>query len=240
MSKNIYRVKKKSDLDEIIRKNFYKPICIIFISKSSDNELYDNLCLTLIALSKNNSYNMIVVIDFDDFIDNINYFESIKNNLPYFMAYFKGKQIGYCDNADNFIPLITNHIEQIHSSYLDKLISIFNSDSNTQHNYQDNNNEYQGPKENQENNENNEYEEQENQDNQVNEENQENQKNHDNKENNNDNNEDDENNEDNENINDEIESETEIETENTEMIRKQKERLKKLKKLKELQKKLNS
>ena len=36
MSKNIYRVNKKSDLDEIMRNNYYKPICIVFVSKLSN------------------------------------------------------------------------------------------------------------------------------------------------------------------------------------------------------------
>ena len=40
MSKNIYRIKKKGDLDEIMRNNFLKPICIIFTSKSSDENSY--------------------------------------------------------------------------------------------------------------------------------------------------------------------------------------------------------
>ena len=92
MSKNIYRVNKKSDLDEIMKNNFYKPICIVFISKSQNN-MYNDLSSTLLTLSKVNSYIMTVIIDFDNFIDNIGYFSSIKNNIPYFMAFFKVKVI---------------------------------------------------------------------------------------------------------------------------------------------------
>ena len=76
MSKNIYRVSKKSDLDEIMKNNFYKPICITFVSKSSNPKLYLDITTSLLAISKTLSYNMILIIDFDDFIDNINYFSA--------------------------------------------------------------------------------------------------------------------------------------------------------------------
>ena len=128
MSKNIYRVNKKSDLDEIMRNNFYKPICIIFLSKLMDEKFYSDICTTLLTVSKKNTYNMTILIDFDNFIDNIDYFSNIKSNIPNFLAYFKGKNIGTCDNKDNFIPLIINLMEQIHSSYLSKLMNIFNQE----------------------------------------------------------------------------------------------------------------
>ena len=126
MSKNIYRVNKKSDLDEIIKNNFYKPICLIFVSKSADAKLYNDITVSLLAISKEQQYNMLVIIDFDDFIDNINYFGSIKDNTPYFISYFKGKTINMCDNKENFIPLVINHLEKIHTSYINKLIAAFN------------------------------------------------------------------------------------------------------------------
>jgi hypothetical protein len=126
MSKNIYRVNKKSDLDEIIKNNFYKPICLVFLSKSADTKMYNDITVSLLAISKEQPYNMIIIIDFDDFIDNINYFSSIKNNIPYFISYFKGKTINMCDDKDNFIPLVINHLEKIHTSYINKLINVFN------------------------------------------------------------------------------------------------------------------
>ena len=136
MSKNIYRVNKKSDLDEIIKNNFYKPICITFVSKSSNPKLYNDITVSLLAISKVQTYNLIVVIDFDDFIDNINYFSSIRSNLPYFISYFKGKNINGCENSDNFIPIITSLMEQIHSNYLNKLTLLFseNKDKNEKNN----------------------------------------------------------------------------------------------------------
>jgi len=131
MSKNIYRVNKKTDLDEIMKNNMYKPICICFLSKSKNQDIYDDLSSTILTISKINTYSMNIIIDFDNFTDdfngNVGYFDSIKNNTPYFMAFFKGKIIATCDNSENFIPIVANHLEQIHSTYLDKLTSIFDN-----------------------------------------------------------------------------------------------------------------
>lgn len=145
MSKNIYRVNKKSDLDDIMKNNLYKPICICFLKKSKDLDLWNNLSSTLLTISKINTYSMNILIDFDNFVDDFNggvgYFDSIKNNTPYFMAFFKGKTIAMCDNNDNFIPIVINHLEQIHSTYVNKLLSIFdNSENNNQNNENNENN----------------------------------------------------------------------------------------------------
>jgi hypothetical protein len=135
MSKNIYRVNKKTDLDEIMKNNMYKPICICFLSKSKNQDIYNNLSSTILTISKINTYSMNIIIDFDNFIDDFNgevgYFDSIKNNTPYFMAFFKGKIIATCDNTENFIPIVANHLDQIHSTYLNKLISIFDNPNPT-------------------------------------------------------------------------------------------------------------
>jgi hypothetical protein len=47
MSKNLYRINKKSNLDEIMQKNFFKPIFVIFVSKKSNKTLYDDIATTL-------------------------------------------------------------------------------------------------------------------------------------------------------------------------------------------------
>ena len=75
MSKNLYRINKKSDLDEIMKNNFLKPICIIFVSKTMDKKLYDDIAITLKSLSKQLTYSMILIVDFDDFVDNLNFFD---------------------------------------------------------------------------------------------------------------------------------------------------------------------
>jgi hypothetical protein len=126
MSKNIYRVNKKSDLDEIMKNNFLKPICIIFVSKSMDKKLYDDVATSIKAISKQLTYSMILIIDFDDFIDNMNFFTTIKENVPNFIAYFKGKQMANCSDKDNFIPLIISLMDQIHGSYVNRLMNAFN------------------------------------------------------------------------------------------------------------------
>jgi len=131
MSKNIYRVNKKTDLDEIMKNNMYKPICICFLSKSLNNTIYEDLTSTLLTISKLNTYMMNIIIDFDNFTDDFNgsngYFDSIKNNTPYFMAFFKGKIIAITDNSENFIPIVINHLEKIHETYIGKLSMIFDN-----------------------------------------------------------------------------------------------------------------
>ena len=213
MSKNIYRVNKKSDLDEIMRNNFYKPICIVFVSKLMDTKIYEEIATALMTISKKNTYTMHIIIDFDNFIDNIDYFSNIKTNLPYFLAYFKGKNIGTCDSKDNFIPLIINSMDQIHNSYVSKLMTIFNQE---QHKEEEINNQENNKENNQVNNQVNE---------EIDEESEE-------EENEN------ESEEDNEELDEEVENESineEIQTNDSELIKREKEKLKKLKELKKLQ-----
>ena len=93
MSKNLYRVGKKSDLDEIIKNNFFKPICIVFTSKEIEKEFEDKIANIFKEVSKKNTYCMYLLINLDNFIDNINFFNQMKINGPNFIAYFKGKQI---------------------------------------------------------------------------------------------------------------------------------------------------
>ncbi len=130
MSKNIYRVNKKSDLDEIMKNNFYKPVCIVFLSKNSNTKVYQEITSAILEMSKHLTYLMIVVIDFDDFIDNNDFFQGIKENVPYFLSFFKGKNIVNCDDKENFIPLIISHMDQIHKSYVNRLIQAFNQEQN--------------------------------------------------------------------------------------------------------------
>jgi hypothetical protein len=132
MSKNLYRVGKKSDLDEIIKNNFFKPICIIFTTKEIEKEFEDKIANLFKEVSKNNTYCMYLLINLDNFIDNINFFNQMKINSPNFIAYFKGKQISgssfICekDSIDNYINTIKNLIDKINSSYVQRLINLFN------------------------------------------------------------------------------------------------------------------
>ena len=136
MSKNLYRINKKSDLDEIMKNNFYKPISIFFLSKNNDKKLYDDVANNLITLSKQLTYCIMLIVNFDDFIDNVNFFDQIKKNLPQMITYFKAKQIAKCDDKDNFIEQISNIMEQIHNSYLQKLMNAFNQSVNNTENEQ--------------------------------------------------------------------------------------------------------
>ena len=101
MSKNLYRVCKKSDLDEIIKNNFFKPICIIFTTKDIVKDFEENIANLFKTISKQNTYCMHLLINLDNFIDNINFFGEMRNNSPNFIAYFKGKQISSFSNSQN-------------------------------------------------------------------------------------------------------------------------------------------
>ena len=133
MSKNIYRINKKTDLDEIMKNNLYKPICICFLSKSRNADIYNDLSLSILTIAKINTYTMNVIIDFDNFTDNFNndvgYFDFIKNKTPCFIAFFKGKIIGSCDNSTTFIPILINHMEQIHKSIIIVILYVFTFDN---------------------------------------------------------------------------------------------------------------
>jgi hypothetical protein len=135
MSKNIYRVNKKSDVDIIFKNNFLKPIFLIFVNDKTDKTLVNEIETTLRALSKKNTYSITLLINLDNFIDNMNFFNQYKENVPSFVSFFQGKQIAeYPDehnNNDNFISIIVNIIEKINLSYVNKLITLFNEDDNT-------------------------------------------------------------------------------------------------------------
>jgi hypothetical protein len=230
MSKNIYRIKKKGDLDEIMRNNFLKPICIVFASKSSDQEFYKNVSETLLAVSKKNSYIMQILIDFDDFIDNIDYFKNIKENLPYFLCFFKGKNIANYDSKENFIPIIINHIEKINESYLNKLMTLFNNEStNTDNNLQQQNINLEEDIENNDN-------KSSNNNSTKNNSTKNNQTESDNKDDDEDEDENEDENEDEDEDEDEKnKAESDTISNNTEKIKKEKQKLKKIKELKKLQ-----
>ena len=135
MSKNIYRVNKKSDVDIIFKNNFLKPIFLIFVNDKIDKTLVNEIETTLRALSKKNTYSITLIINLDNFIDNMNFFNQYKENVPSFVSFFQGKQIAeYPDennNNENFISIIVNIIEKINLSYVNKLITLFNEDDNT-------------------------------------------------------------------------------------------------------------
>jgi uncharacterized protein YjbI with pentapeptide repeats len=132
MSKNLYRVCKKSDLDELIKNNFFKPICIIFTTKKTEKEFEDNIATLFKNLSKHNTYCLHLLINLDNFIDNINFFGEMRNNSPNFIAYFKGRQISSFSNTQNnkelFLSSSKDIINKINASYVQKLVVSFNQD----------------------------------------------------------------------------------------------------------------
>ncbi|AYV80228.1 MAG: hypothetical protein Gaeavirus18_5 [Gaeavirus sp.] len=133
MSKNIYKVKKKIDLDDIMKKNFFRPVFITFVSKKNDGDIYKNIGELLVAMSNTLMYGMFLVIDIDDFADTTEYYKDIYSKTPLFISYFRANRVAiYPDelqnsNADkaNFVASISNLIDRIHSSYVQKLMLLF-------------------------------------------------------------------------------------------------------------------
>ena len=100
MSKNLYRVCKKSDLDEIIKNNFFKPICIIFTTKDTEKDFEDNVAGLFKTLAKQNTYCMHLLINLDNFIDNINFFGKFRNESSVFH-----RRIATPNHMNNFITV---------------------------------------------------------------------------------------------------------------------------------------
>jgi hypothetical protein len=127
MSKNIYRVNKKSDVDIIFKNNLLKPIFLIFVDNKTDTKLVDEIEKTLLVLSKKNTYGVSLLINLDKFTDEMNFFNQYKENTPSFVSFFLGQQITEHsnENSSNFISIIVSIIEKIHSNYVSKLNTLF-------------------------------------------------------------------------------------------------------------------
>lgn len=132
MSKNIYRVNKKSDVDIIFKNNLLKPIFLIFIDNNTDAKLADEIEKTLLVLSKKNTYGVSLLINFDKFTDEMNFFNQYKENTPSFVSFFLGQQITEYSNKDcsNFISIIISIIEKIHLNYVNKLNTFLTANAN--------------------------------------------------------------------------------------------------------------
>ena len=119
MSSNIYRVNKKSDLDELFQDNFYKPICTVLANglKNKDDEFNKNLIETLLSISKVCTYSIIVVIDFDSFDDSTGFYNSIKETNPCFLIYYEASPVVHYSKKDDFIPVISQLISKFNDKY---------------------------------------------------------------------------------------------------------------------------
>ena len=133
MSKNIYRVNKKSDVDIIFKNNLLKPIFLIFVDNKTDTKLVDEIEKALLVLSKKNTYGVSLLINFDKFTDEMNFFNQYKENTPSFVSFFLGQQITEHsnENSSNFISIIVSIIEKIHSNYVNKLNTLFTNATTT-------------------------------------------------------------------------------------------------------------
>jgi len=131
MSKNIYRVNKKSDVDIIFKNNLLKPIFLVFVDNKTDEKLVNEIEKTLLILSKKNTYGVSLIINFDKFTDEMNFFNQYNENLPSFVSFFLGQQVAEhssnnnSNSNNNFISVIVSIIEKIHLNYVSKLNVMF-------------------------------------------------------------------------------------------------------------------
>jgi len=133
MSKNIYRVNKKSDVDIIFKNNLLKPIFLVFVDNKTDEKLVNEIEKTLLILSKKNTYGISLIINFDKFTDEMNFFNQYNENLPSFVSFFLGQQVtehssnsnSNSNSNNNFISVIVSIIEKIHLNYVSKLNVMF-------------------------------------------------------------------------------------------------------------------
>jgi hypothetical protein len=132
MSKNIYRVNKKSDVDIIFKNNLLKPIFLVFVDNKTDDKLINEIEKTLLLLSKKNTYSVTLLINFDKFTDEMNFFNQYNENLPSFVSFFLGQQVTEYsnENSSNFISIIVSIIEKIHLNYVSKLNVMFTDTTN--------------------------------------------------------------------------------------------------------------
>lgn len=126
MSKNIYRLNKKSDLNEIMKINYFKPIYIILLSKSKNSD-YNDIAVSVKELSKELTYCMILLIDMDDFVDETDFFVKMNVELPHFLMYFKYEHLKSITSTikQNFIPDIISTMTSHQENYVEKLKTLF-------------------------------------------------------------------------------------------------------------------
>jgi hypothetical protein len=120
MCRNIYKLKKTIHLNNFLDLNYFKQSCCIFISNTivKNKEFYNGLKKTLIALSNDNVYLSIYLINIDDFEDPDKLYSTLdKTKLHYMMFFRKTKMEEFDSDIFNFIPLITSKIITINDNY---------------------------------------------------------------------------------------------------------------------------
>jgi hypothetical protein len=135
MCRNIYKLKKTIHLNNFLDLNYFKQSCCIFISNTivKNKEFYNGLKKTLIALSNDNVYLSIYLINIDDFEDPDKLYSTLdKTKLHYMMFFRKTKMEEFDSDIFNFIPLITSKIITINDNYKEWLSKKNNTTSEKQ------------------------------------------------------------------------------------------------------------
>lgn len=120
MSRNIYKLKKTSHLNNFLDLNYFKQSCCIFVSNKiiENKEFYKGLKKTLLVLSNENVYLSIYLINTDDLEDPEHLYSKLdKTKLHYMMFFRKTKLDEFDSDMFNFIPLISSKIITINDNY---------------------------------------------------------------------------------------------------------------------------
>ena len=136
MSKNIYKVDSRKNLDLIIEKNYLKPICVVFIKESDNKEEYILTQESLKALAKECSYCIILLVNFDKFTDYNDFFKDIKNATPYFITFFKNLPITTIEKKEKFLESVIDRVSAVNQNYIEKLFEAFNNQQTNDNNQQ--------------------------------------------------------------------------------------------------------
>lgn len=130
MSKNYYRVTSKNDLDEIMTNNFYKPIGITFVNNKLDYDYLQKVVELFKVNAKKNNYMVHLIINLDDFEDSSGFFNELRNKvMPFYIAYFKLKDITRFDNSTEFLNEYIDISSAINDHYKNKLHVFFNANN---------------------------------------------------------------------------------------------------------------
>ncbi len=130
MSKNLYRINSKNDLNDLMSESYVKPIGIVFVNNTLELSYLEKLVDLIRKTAKVNNYMTHVIINLDDFEDTTGFFNDIKTKtLPFFISYFLLKEITRHESegasTTKFLEDYSEIVSGINEHYKNKLITYF-------------------------------------------------------------------------------------------------------------------
>ena len=133
MSKNLYRINSKNDLNDLMSESYVKPIGIVFVNNTLELSYLEKLVDLIRKTAKVNNYMSHVIINLDDFEDTTGFFNDIKTKtLPFFISYFLLKEITRhesastnVDKSETFLEDYSEIVSGVNDHYKNKLITYF-------------------------------------------------------------------------------------------------------------------